>query len=137
MSSEKNPRNVTCIECGRAASLTSGKRIYPHRPDLYGKRFYLCECGAYCGCHGNTTEPLGYPCGPVTRKARSAAHAAFDPIWKRGQMRRHAAYKWLSERTGIEPDKCHIGMMTAEQARRVVAICGDAMLAARSENNGE
>lgn len=110
-----------CIECGGEAKRVTGKVIYPHRPDLYAKSFWLCACGAYCGCHPNSFTPLGHPCGPVTRKARSAAHAAFDPLWKSRQMSRQAAYAWLSQAVGIEPERCHIGMMTAEQAQRVVA----------------
>lgn len=111
-----------CIECGNLASLTDGSAIYPHRRDLYAKRFWLCECGAYCGCHGMTTQPLGYPCGPETRKARSAAHAAFDPIWKTGIMRRNSAYKALADALGIDRKDCHIGMMDADTARKVPAI---------------
>ncbi len=112
----------TCIECGCVAHLVGGERIYPHRPDLYAKSFWLCECGAYCGCHPGTTAALGYPCGPGTRKARSAAHEAFDRLWKTGVMKRDKAYKWLSQATGISHERCHIGMMTAAEARRVVAV---------------
>lgn len=112
---------VTCIECGAAAKLTDGRAIYPHRPDLYHKSFWRCACGAYCGCHPNTTNALGSPCGPVTRKARSAAHAAFDPLWKGKQMTRQSAYAWLTAATGIPRERCHMGMMTADEARSVVA----------------
>lgn len=114
-------RGPDCIECGAAANLTDGKVIYPHRPDLYAKRFWRCDCGAYCGCHGMTTEPLGNPCGPATRKARSAAHAAFDPLWKSRRLKRSEAYKWLAKAMKMHPAQCHIGMMTADQARQVVA----------------
>ena len=110
-----------CIECGKAGRLVGGRDIYPHRPDLYTKSFYRCECGAYCGCHPGTTKALGHPCGPETRKARSAAHAAFDPLWKQKVMGRADAYAWLAEATGIPAKRCHIGMMTADQARSVVA----------------
>jgi len=119
-----------CIECGSTANLVGGKRIYPHRPDLYEKKFWLCSCGAYCGCHPGTTAALGSPAGPVTRKARSAAHAAFDPLWKRGEMSRKGAYAWLSQATGIDGDRCHIGMMTAEQARLVVDVVRSRRVAA-------
>lgn len=114
-----------CIECGAHSKLVSGQAIYPHRPDLYTKRFHLCRCGAYCGCHPGTDKALGNPCGAETRKARSAAHAAFDPLWKSGQMKRTAAYKWLSDATGIQGEKCHIGMMNADQAREVVRVVGE------------
>lgn len=56
------------------------------------------------------------------RKARSAAHAAFDPLWKRGAMNRPDAYKWLAGELGIDPAECHIGMMTEQQARQVVEV---------------
>lgn len=119
---EKATPGVRCIECDGMATLTDGHAIYPHRPDLYAKSFYRCRCGAYCGCHPGTTQALGYPCGPETRRARSAAHAAFDPLWKRGKMSRASAYKWLAEQLGIQKSDCHIGMMDAETARRVPTI---------------
>jgi len=34
-------------------------------------------------------------------------------------MQRGQAYRWLSQATGVSFDQCHIGMMTAEQARSV------------------
>lgn len=114
-------RMVVCIECGGNGSLCDGRSIYPHRPDLFNKSFYRCSCGAYCGCHPGTTKPLGHPCGPDTRKARSAAHAAFDPLWKTGKMGRRQAYAWLAAVLGIPEKECHIGMMTAERAGLVVA----------------
>jgi hypothetical protein len=102
--------------------LTTGAVIYPHRPDLHSKSFWQCDCGAYCGCHPGTTTALGSPCGPETRKARSAAHAAFDPYWKLGKMTRSAAYKRLADELGIKRADCHIGMMDAVTARRVVEV---------------
>jgi hypothetical protein len=119
-----------CIECGKLATLVCGESIYPHRPDLFSKRFYLCECGAYCGCHPNTIVPLGFPCGAETRRARSAAHAAFDPLWKRGSMARRDAYQWLASLLGIDPEDCHIGMMDAETARRIPALVANLTKAA-------
>ena len=111
-----------CVECGETAALTDGQSIYPHRPDLWAKSIYLCGCGAYVGCHPGTHKPLGYPCGPVTRKWRSAAHEAFDPLWKSKRVTRHAAYAWLAAELGVEGKDCHIGMMTEDQARRVVQV---------------
>jgi hypothetical protein len=113
----------TCLECGSSAHLVDGKTIYPHRSDLFGRTYWLCECGAYCGCHRGTTIPLGSPAGTNTRRARGEAHKAFDPIWKSGQMSRRRAYLWLSRQTGIDRKVCHIGMMTVEQAKLVVAVC--------------
>ena len=112
--------DVTCLECGGEGKLVGGKAIYPHRPDLYAKHFYLCQCGAYCGCHPDSVVPLGHPCGAETRAARRAAHAAFDPLWRGGRMSRSSAYAWLASAIGIQARFCHIGMMSAEVARLVV-----------------
>jgi len=117
--------SVTCGECGSEAELATGADIYPHRRDLWHKDFWRCRnCGARCGCHKGTKNPLGSPAGPETRKARQSAHAAFDPIWRgdRKIMDRRKAYCWLSGVTGIEQEKCHIGMMTKDQALLVVKV---------------
>jgi hypothetical protein len=120
-----------CAECGATAALVGGARIYPHRPDLYAKRFYLCDCGAYVGCHPGTEVALGRPAGPLTRKARERAHNCFDVLWRRKmrvegvtqKVARNAGYAWLARELGYEPGKCHIGWMTAEEANRVVRLC--------------
>lgn len=120
-----------CVECGKLGKLVSGAAIYPQRPDLHGKAFYLCECGAYVGCHDGTAMPLGKPAGPATRRARMAAHDAFDPLWRRKAAstdRAHGkarvkAYKWLAEQLGTPSGETHIGWMTEAEARQVVEIC--------------
>jgi hypothetical protein len=111
-----------CAECGEVSHLVTGERIYPHRPDLYHKRFWLCICGAYCGCHGVTSRALGFPAGPETRRARNVAHATFDPLWRTGRMNRHEAYAWLANAMQIDSAVCHIGMMSAEQAYQVASL---------------
>lgn len=122
--------SVTCGECGSTAAMVDGTRIYPGRGDLSAKRFYLCSCGAYAGTHPGTCEPLGPPAGPVTRRARSRAHAHFDALHvevgrrrPEGGSPRKRAYRWLTEKMGLEPGACHIGMMDAIQADRVTALC--------------
>lgn len=112
-----------CGECEERTKLTTGLTIYPHRPDLAAKFFYICGCGAYVGCHPGTQQPLGRPASATTRKARSAAHTVFDSRWKDGSTTRKAAYAWLAEKMEMAPEKCHIGMMNAEEARRVTALC--------------
>jgi hypothetical protein len=113
-----------CLECGSTdAREVSGETIYPHRPDLFSKRLWLCSCGAYVGCHPNSNVPLGAPAGEQTRRARMAAHAVFDPLWKSGERSRREAYRWLAERMGMNADECHIGRMTLAQARRAAEIC--------------
>lgn len=125
-----DPVPCRCGECGRDAQIVDGTVIYPHRPDLAAKRFYRCECGAYVGTHPGTCEPLGTPAHTRTRKARSDAHAHFDALYKEigrrkpeGGSPRKRGYRWLAERMGMTEAECHIGMMTASQAIRVVEIC--------------
>lgn len=123
---------VDCGECGKPAGLVDGRTIYPHQPDLSAKAFWRCAvCGAYVGCHDGTFKPKGSPCGPETRTARIAAHAAFDPLWRRKIEKdgvpqheaRGSAYRWLAAQLGIAGDDCHIGMFDAATARRVVEVC--------------
>lgn len=115
---------LRCVECGnRDHTLSDGRRAYPHRPDLFSKPFWFCDCGAFVGCHPGTKKALGAPAGKLTKRARMDAHAAFDPIWKGGRMGRSEAYRWLAAQLGIEPRDCHISHMNAALARRAVAAC--------------
>lgn len=115
---------VVCTYCGNQAELVTGKAIYPHRADLYGKRFYLCvPCGAYVGCHKDTTNPLGRLANVVLRAAKVRAHAAFDPMWQGGVRRRGDAYGWLADQLGIEKKDCHIGMFDVAMCNKVVLVC--------------
>jgi hypothetical protein len=73
------------------------------------------------------------------RAAKSAAHAAFDPLWKSKAARegiskskaRGKGYRWLAEQLGIDAKDCHIGMMDAPTCRRVVRVCNG------EERNGQ
>ncbi len=111
-----------CQHCGCEASLVRGDVIYPHRPDLSEKLFYLCQCGAYVGTHPGTENPLGRPSNAELRKAKATAHALFDPLWKTGEMGRKAAYKWLAAQLGILPSETHIGWFDLETCNRAIEI---------------
>lgn len=131
-----DPQNPTCIECDEPAELVGGDAIYPHRPDLHHKSFWLCQpCEAYCGCHPGTTNSLGFPAGPETRNARSYVHRVLDPIWKNaGQayegggpkhvrsMARSRVYGFLASEMGISKNACHTGMFSIAQCRQAYAI---------------
>ena len=128
-----------CSDCpdGGLVDVAQGQVIYPNRRDLWAhddgtpRWWWLCKCGAYVGTHKGTLKPLGSPAGEATRKARINAHAAFDPLWMKRQAlsglsttaARGRGYKWLATELGIDRKDCHIGMMNAETARRVVEIC--------------
>lgn len=116
---------VMCPYCKIPASLVGGRAIYPHRSDLWGLKFWVCtSCEAYTGTHANSPDhaPKGGLANAELRSARIAAHAAFDPRWKSGDMRRGDAYRWLQEKLGMT-EQPHIGFMDLEQCARVIAAC--------------
>jgi hypothetical protein len=110
----------------------TGAEVYPHRPDLKRKWFYRCApCRAWVGCHPNSKVPLGRLADAELRKAKEAAHAHFDPLWKAVARRdgisnnkaRGRAYAWLADQMSLAPDDCHIGMFDVGQCNRVIRIC--------------
>lgn len=118
---------VICHYCDKPAELVTGKVLYPHRPDLYAQFFWRCSpCEAHVGCHkagsgqGDGTQPLGRLANAELRRAKSRAHAAFDPLWKSKQMKRRDAYGWLARELGISFNNCHIGMFDVEQCNAIV-----------------
>jgi len=121
--------SVECPYCGQEAELVGGDVIYPYRPDLFAKRFWQCApCHAYVGCHKDTGEPLGRLANAELRRAKMAAHAAFDPLWrtfpkKERNVRRKRAYAWLAKALGIPREECHIGMFDVDMCYRVIEIC--------------
>lgn len=62
--------------------------------------------------------------GSELARARIAAHAAFDPLWKSGKFSRGAAYEWLASELGIPVTACHMVLMDVAMCEKVVAICG-------------
>lgn len=126
-------KNITCQYCGMPATFVNGDAIYPHRPDLFKLKFYMCTpCKAYVGVHKGTDSPKGSLADAATREARKRAHAAFDPLWinaklNRGKTRRNA-YKWLSSVLNIPAEKTHTGMFD-------VAMCNKVVEAVACKNN--
>lgn len=105
-----------CPYCSAPTALVGGDVIYPHRTDLAEKKFWICyPCDAYVGCHPGTERPLGTPAKAVLRGMRSRVHAALDPLWRTGKMRRNEVYAQLATEMGIPPEKCHVGMFDADQ----------------------
>lgn len=115
-------RTVICPYCAQQAELVTGETLYPHRPDLAKRRFWLClPCNAYVGVHPNSKDaPLGTLANAELRARRSAAHAAFDPLWRQGKRTRKGAYAWLAHRLGIPVKDCHIGMFDLETCNLVI-----------------
>lgn len=124
-----------CPYCAAESKLVTGADLYPHRADLADLRFWQCKpCDAYVGCHkkesgqGDGTQPLGRLANAELRRAKSQAHAAFDPRWKMRTMSRSKAYAWLARELGLPVDRTHIGDFDVETCRRVVEICRKTMM---------
>ena len=125
---------VKCDYCGEDAKLVKGTKIYPHRSDLAHLNFHYCDNGhspAYVGCHKqhpkyspDGTTPLGRLADAELRAAKSAAHAAFDPLWRdKGVFKsRGEAYGWLACEMGLPKSECHIGMFDVEQCEQAKDI---------------
>lgn len=126
---------MKCPYCGNDAELTIGYKVYPHRLDLADLKVWACfPCDAWVGTHKNspTHAPLGRLANAELRKAKMAAHAAFDPWWKSGRMTRREAYKKLAELMGMDPKDAHIGMFDVEQCKTVVLLSTPQVLFQRS-----
>lgn len=96
-------RAPTCPRCGGKARTVLTQ--YGHR--------HSC-----CGLWSWDWSPL---VDAETHEARKAAHAAFDPLWKRYGIPRSEAYAQLANELKIKRKHCHMKTMDAETARRVPA----------------
>lgn len=117
---------MICPYCGSDAELTTGHKVYPHRPDLAHLKIWAClPCDAWVGTHKNspTHAPLGRMANAELRRAKMAAHAAFDPIWKSGRMSRSKAYALLASLMNLPKQDTHIGMFDVQQCKQVVEVC--------------
>jgi hypothetical protein len=122
--------NVICDYCHHPATLVTGAMIYARRPDLLHKKFWYCEpCRAWVGCHDrnrrmgfNGDEPKGRLANAALRRAKIAAHAAFDPLWRSREMTRTEAYAWMAREIGISDANMHIGMLDVDGCNAVIAV---------------
>lgn len=115
-----------CPYCGADAVPTTGRHVYPKRPDLASLRFIACtKCDARVGCHRHNGRPLGTLANAELRALRARCHNIFDGIWRAAPERireyvRRGAYVWLSCELGVQA--AHFGHMDEAQARRALAM---------------
>lgn len=115
--------NVLCPYCGCEAEFVDSARVY--RGKSYGMIYDCRPCDAYVGVHKGTDKPLGTLANRELRQMRMRAHAAFDPMWKRGTMSRRDAYGWMQRTFGMTAEQAHISRFgVAECERLLVAING-------------
>ena len=108
--------------------------MYPHRRDLWSKKFFVCTpCDARVGCHANG-KPLGRLADAELRTAKMRAHSAFDKLWKNGGMSRNDAYRWLAGKLGVK--KVHIGEMDVDECELVIRLSHEHLGGSRSRKEG-
>lgn len=135
---------VPCSDCGR--TFKTPQALKDHRKDTHDKRGWaprqaapkerIILCPACLGPAKLSQGKFGLKaecCGlwswkgkPLvdreTHAARIMAHDAFDAVWKNGHMQRSEAYERLATAMQMTRKECHISLMTADQAHRVIAI---------------
>lgn len=152
MAEAATTRSIYCCGCDRdvEARLTDGAEVYPHRPDLAGLPFWMCDtCGNYVGCHHKTedrTRPLGKIPSAEIRKARQHCHRVVDPLWKNApkiydireklgtpeyrqasariqKAARGRTYRYIAAQLSIPEQEAHMGEQTdIETLRRIYAL---------------
>lgn len=120
-----------CPKCGSRMELRETQK-YTYSDGTFRKFWGCCRWPKCNGTHGATPEgtPLGTPADDITKRWRIEAHKALERYMRLPgghRMHRSVAYKDLSKKTGIEPRKCHIGMMDIEQCKLIIEALGYAL----------
>lgn len=106
-----------CPYCRRVAEF---KTSLEHYGEDYGNNVYVCKpCDAYVGTYGRSRKPYGTLANGELRIERKNTHSVFDLMWQQGHMTRSEAYHWLSLKTGLPPQKTHIGMFNLRECKVV------------------
>ena len=113
-----------CPYCGETSELKSTAVIYGGRD--FGLA-YICKnyptCDAYVGVHRGTTKSKGTLANAELRELRKECHAIFDPIWKRGDMKRGRMYAELAKAMDLK--EVHFGSFTVDQCKFFLKISGE------------
>lgn len=111
---------MICPYCKNPASYGANENFYGKRWGRSYMCYYCKPCGAYVGCHNNTTQPLGTMANQELRDWRKKVHVLLDPIWKSGRMKRQDVYAWLSKELGIKT--YHTGETDIDMCKKVIKI---------------
>jgi ssDNA-binding Zn-finger/Zn-ribbon topoisomerase 1 len=114
---------VRCGDCGAAMVLRFGGAGSVRKGYFWGCPRYPA-CRATLGADPVDGSPRGYPADEKTRRARQAAHRAFDAAWQARGMTRTEAYAWLHEmmRAGAPNwnERTHISKFSERQCLHLI-----------------
>ena len=115
--------NVVCGYCGNPAPLVDSEEIYGRS---FGFVYWCRPCDAYVGVHRDspTYQPKGTLANAELREWRRRAHAAFDPLWQSGGMKRPEAYRHMQRLLDISPEEAHIGSFDIDRCKQLIAALG-------------
>jgi hypothetical protein len=126
------PTAPACVECGTAdnVALVLGTSAMPEKPDFCEDWFWTCSCSAMASCYPGTKSAVSRPGRLETRRARFAAHDAFDPMWMRKIERdrlsataaKRAGRVWLAGELGIPAETCEIEELGEQHCLSIVEI---------------
>lgn len=117
------PVPTVCPFCGSDVELVKNSVIYGREYGDWPWVYKCVSCDSHVGLHPFTGIPLGTLADKETRLARQAAKAAFNPIWKSGEMSRTDAYNWLAKQLGVLVNHCHVGWFDVDMCKKVVQVC--------------
>lgn len=111
---------MNCPYCKKEAEYIDSKDYYSNGVS-YGMMYICRPCDAYVGTHKNSGKPLGTIANKELRELRKKCHKLFDPLWKKSQLTRKGAYKFLEIKTGIK----HIAQASKEDCEKIIKTLED------------
>lgn len=104
-------RPPPCPYCKAQAVLVNGVEVYPDKPDLANRRYWICRpCAAWCACHDNSARlpPLGSLANAELRVQRKRVYAEIDEVRALTNSERGEVIDWLAKALGRETRKLHV-----------------------------
>lgn len=114
---------IYCCGCEKKVSTVKkdGSFVYPHRPDLKFKTFFVCDnCGCFVGENTRSGKPLGVIPTKEISSMRQTIHGLIDPLWKDGKISRSKLYNLISEKIGCEYHTANL--KTLDECREIISI---------------
>lgn len=121
-------RPVKCLGCEKVVQgrLTNGKEVYPDKPELKRRRFYVCDtCKGFIGCH-DWKKCKNVPIGSIPTKElaekRKEVFEELKPIIDAKVLSKKRLYGELGKALGKDFNIATIE--TVEEADKAIKAAG-------------